>query len=442
MDMETLKIKKAPILFPLLVLTVVLAAYTFLHFQSISAADCLTLGQQHLNDLNYDGAILEFSNALELDPNNTEARLGLAQAYAGSENYALSKEILSPLVYTQDPEESTAVLMEEVLEKTNQTAQAAGVARLLIELTDDDQYYDLLSRLLEQLRNTPRSYAVGTDQALWIRDGQLYSQGSNRLGQLGTGGSDTDTWIDAAFPGTPRRVSCAGRTSLVIDQDGLLWAAGENRWGQWGEGYALTVPETGWQQLNAPGKVVQAEGTTGRLLILLEDGTLWTAGAESSQMFTRLSRFPSVIEISACADYAAVLTSDGMLYFSETDTPASWTLVGREVSMFTLSEYDGLFWVDQQGTVYTEAGPMQLPAALQTEGCRPTAIAAADGRILCLTQDGSLWSITDSENGEEIFASGSGIVSMYAQGGDLILESNQGPLRRWQRDMTALQELR
>lgn len=439
--METLRIKKAPILFPLLFLAAALAVYTLLHFQSVSAADCLTLGQQHLNDLNYDGAILEFSNALELDPNSAEARLGLAQAYAGTENYALSKEILSPLVYTQDPEESSAVLMEEVLERTNQPAQAARVARMLIEITDGEEYYELLSRLLTQLRSAPRSYAAGTDQVLRIRDGRLYSRGSNRLGQLGTAAGDAGVWTDAAFPGTPRRVSCAGRTSLVIDQDGLLWAAGENRWGQWGEGYALTAPETGWRQLNIPGRAAQAEGSTGRLLVLLEDGTLWTAGAESGQVFTRLTRFPAVTEIAACAGLTAVLTTDGALYTSESDAPAAWKLAAREVSAFALSE-DGLFWVDQQGTACTENGPIQIPPALQQEGSLPTAIAAAGGRILCLTQDGALWRLDGNGGGEEVLAQGSGLTALYAQGQGLILEDDAGSLRQWQADMAAPQTLR
>ncbi len=439
--METLRIKKAPILFPLLFLAAALAAYTFFHFQSVTAADCLTLGQQHLNELDYEGAIMEYSNALEMDPSSTEARLGLARAYAGSENYALSKEILTPMVYTQEPEESTAVLMEEVLEKTNQPAQAAGVARTLIELTDDEQYYDLLNRLLAELRSAPRSCALGTDQALMIQDGRLYSRGSNRLGQLGTSNGDTDVWTDAAFPGVPQRVSCAGRTSLVIDQDGILWAAGENRWGQWGEGYALTAPKTGWQQLNTPGRVVQAEGTTGRLLILLEDGTLWTAGAENIQEFTRLTRFPIVSEICACTGRAAVLTVDGSLYTSDTDTPASWTLAAQEAVAFTLSEEYGLCWVDQEGTLYMEGELIQLPPALLLEGSRPTAIAAGGGRILCLTQGGALWNLTDLENGEEISAPGSEITAVYPLGDSLILEYGDGTLRRWHADMAVPQEL-
>lgn len=439
--METLRIKKAPILFPLLFLAAALAVYTFVHFQSVTAADCLTLGQRHLNELDYEGAILEFSNALDLDPNNSEARLGLAQAYAGNEDYALSKEILRPLVYTQDPEESTAVLMEEVLEKSDQTAQAAGVARTLIELTDDDQYYELLDRLLADLRSAPRSYASGTDQALRIRDGRLYSQGSNRLGQLGTDGGDAGVWTDAAFPGVPWRVSCAGRTSLVIDQDGALWAAGENRWGQWGEGSALMAPETGWQRLNTPGKTAQAAGTTGRLLILLEDGTLWTAGAENIQEFTRLARFPAVTEISACASRTAILTVDGALYTSGAGTPARWALAARDAAAFTLSEEYGLCWVDQQGAAYMEGGLVQLPLALQLEGSRPTAIAGSGGGLLCLTQDGALWNLSNGENGEEISAPGSGIAAIYPQGGALILEYDDGTLHRWQADMAAPQEL-
>ena len=72
-----------------------------------------------------------------------------------------------------------------------------------------------------------------------------------------------------------------GRTSFVVDADGALWAAGENRWGQMGEGYAITAPQGGWVQVPAPGAVADVAGTTGRLLVLLTDGSLWTVGAGS-----------------------------------------------------------------------------------------------------------------------------------------------------------------
>lgn len=85
--MEALKVKKGPILLPLAVLILVLGGYTFLQFRGVSAADRLTLGQQYLNDLDYGGAIAAFTQAIQLNPGSSEARVGLAQAYAGTQEY-------------------------------------------------------------------------------------------------------------------------------------------------------------------------------------------------------------------------------------------------------------------------------------------------------------------------------------------------------------------
>ncbi len=418
--MKTLHVKKGPIILPLVLLAAALGAYTLSHFQFVSAADCLTLGQQHLNDLNYEGAVVEFTKAIELDPNNVDARVGLAQAYVGSENYELAEQILDPMVNTQQPAEGAAVTMADLLEKTNRQAEAIGVVQSLIHTTDRDEYYDLLDRLLSEMRDRPRSYAAGTDQTLLLRGGQVLSRGSNLLGQLGLAVTtpSADQFINAQFGGDGAKVICAGRTSLVIDRGGELWAAGENRWGQWGEGYAVTAPEGGRTKLKSPGPVAEAAGTTGRLLVLLEDGSLWTAGADAGQSFQRLSRFPLVMEIDACRDRAAVLTADGVLYVSDSRTPGRWDLAGRDVCSFTLSD-DSLCWVGRDNEAYVNYNAIQLPDA-----CRESGIAglAQVGRLsLCVTRDQRLWRVSDGGNAEEIPDPGA-LTAMYPQGQQIILE--------------------
>lgn len=430
--MDALRVKKGPVVLPLLLLAAALAAYTLTRFQFVSAADCLTLGRQHLNELNYEGAIVEFTNAIELDPNNVDARIGLAQAYVGGENYAFAQQILEPVVYTQQPVEGAASIMVEILEDTGRLPQAVSLAQTLIATTDKDEYYDLLDRLLDQLHSTPRALAAGTDQALLVLDGQVFSQGSNALGQLGTALSvpSSDHFISAQFPGKAARAACAGRTSLVIDQDGGLWAAGENRWGQWGAGCAGTVPEGGWTRLPCPGTVVDAAGTTGRLLILLDDATLWTAGAGSGQSFERLARFPAVAEIAAVQGRAALLTAGGALYVSDSRTPDRWELTARDACSFTLSE-DCLCWVDGTGAAYSDRGSIQLPpdGAFGTDGLA-VRVAQADGLTLCVTQNGSLWRLRGNTDAEQVPGPGP-VAALYPQGGQLILEYEDGTIQVW-----------
>lgn len=54
----------------------------------------LDLGQQYLSELNYEQAVIAFKQILEENPYQTEAYLGLAQAYAGMEDYEQARLVL------------------------------------------------------------------------------------------------------------------------------------------------------------------------------------------------------------------------------------------------------------------------------------------------------------------------------------------------------------
>lgn len=94
--METLKANKGPLLLPLLLVILTVAAYGIWNtlFSTATAASCLTLGRQYLSELNFSGAILEFSNAIAMDPCNKDAQIGLAQAYAGNGEYEMASQVL------------------------------------------------------------------------------------------------------------------------------------------------------------------------------------------------------------------------------------------------------------------------------------------------------------------------------------------------------------
>lgn len=450
LKVKALQIKKAPVLVPLAVLILVLGGYTFLQFRGVSAAGSLTLGQQYLNDLNYGGAIAAFTQAIELDPGSSEARIGLAKAYAGTEEYDVARQVLEELVYTQRPDEDAASTMIDILWKTGQLSQAAQLAQTLITTTDKDEYYTLRDEILAQLYASSRSYAVGTDQQLVISGGQVQSLGSNTLGQLGldpAAVAASESYQSAGFSGTARKVVCVGRTSFVVDDNGGLWAAGENRWGQMGGGYADTAPEGGWVQVSCPGPVADVAGTTGRLLVLLTDGSLWTVGAGSGQTMTPLTRFPVVIQIAADGDRAAVLTADGALYTSASDTPEEWSLYRRDTAAFTLSD-SGLFVITTEGRIVSDAYYAQLPASWTSYSedgswqpdCVVTAIAAAGDRLLFTTADGRLCTVRSGGNVQEVESSAA-VTALYPQGEVVVIEYEDGTARYWGEDMPSPQSV-
>jgi YD repeat-containing protein len=58
--------------------------------ESRQLAKQLDLGQKYLEDMDYDQAILAFNKAIEIDPKNVEAYLGMARAYEGLDNLEMA----------------------------------------------------------------------------------------------------------------------------------------------------------------------------------------------------------------------------------------------------------------------------------------------------------------------------------------------------------------
>lgn len=438
--MKSLKIKKGPILLPLLALVLALGVYTLCSFGRASAANNLSVGQQRLNEMDYGGAVASFTQAIEIDPTNREARIGLAQAYAGAQDYDVACQVLDDMVYTEKPDPEATRVMIELLEEDGQTHQALSLAQDLVEASDADEDYARRDALLQTLLGQKRSLAQGTDQSLLLTGGAVLARGSNTLGQLGlTPSEGTEEFVSARFAGTPAKVACVGRTSLVVDAAGGLWAAGENRWGQMGEGYAVTAPQEGWRQVPCTGNVADVAGTTGRLLVLLDDGTLLGAGAGSGQTLQRLTEFSTVTAIAANRRQAVVLTAAGRLYRSYSDTPADWETVARDVRSFTLSE-DTLCWVGADNRVFSEGSSLQLPASWWTDSGLVADIdidtlAAAGGLTLCTTSGGSLCRLT----GERVqpVETVSAVSALYPVGRLLVLEYADGSAAYWSAEMAA-----
>ena len=429
--MSKTKIKKLPIIPPLLLLIIILAAYTLLNNRGTTAASSLSLGQQYLNKLDYGGAIASFTRAVELDPNNSAARIGLAQAYAGLGEYDFAEDVLSEMVYTNSPEEEATLALLEVYRSADEDAKAVRLVQVLINTTDKDSYYQLRSDILSEYFNRPRSIASGSAHTLRIDGGRVLGRGDNSLGQLGTepDASLRESFVSVDFSGTAVKVACINSTSLVIDSEGRLWATGENRWGQLGGGYASTSAESGWQEIPLDGKAADVAGTAGRLLVLLTDGSLWQAGAGDLRQLTRLSQFSTVTAIAATQQQALVLTADGKLWSSWATTPDLWSKLTDDATCFGLSD-SGIGFIDSKGHILRYSGSFYLPDAwYEGEGyvCPDGSIcgiASSPDMQLLRSTDGKVFAITGGAVREVTLESPA--VNLYAVGEALIIEQENG----------------
>lgn len=444
--MERFRRNKGPLLLPVLCLALALVLYLVITglWSTASVARQLSLGQQYLTDMNYNAAILAFNSAIRTDPCSKQAHLGLAQAYAGVGDYEFASSMLEDLNQGPTPDVEISETLIQIYTDAGQWERVIQLIRELIAATDRDDYYDRLAQVLADYFDQPHSVAEGTDQRLWIRDGRVLASGANTLGQLGVAdglginGAGSDR-VDAGFEGAVR-VYCAGRTSLVLDAAGDLWAAGENRWGQMGLSYADGAPRAGWTRITSEGNVAAAAGTTGHLLVLRTDGTLWQAGSMTGGQLLPVSLFPAVIQLengpgdsSSC-----LLTADGELYTNSQGDPSNWTRVASEVLRFGAGR-SGLVWLRADGGLAGNGPSLGQPAGwtrLEDGAVKPDFtvrdLAQAGGALLLTDAAGTLYRL----EGDQCLTvdTDSPVETLYRQGDGAVLELRNGQTLFWSDD--------
>ncbi|BAL00615.1 hypothetical protein OBV_34160 [Oscillibacter valericigenes Sjm18-20] len=425
------RIKKLPIVLPVLLMAVLLTtAGVRIYLNRSDEMTHTDLGEKYLNSMNYTNAAAEFITSLSENPTDADARLGLARAYLSMGETELVPEILQPL--TDNQNSGAYRLLVDLNTQSGNTGQALLNAEKLANQTDADKDYALLDQLLGQVLEKPHSYAVGTDQTLYLSDGQLYAKGKNTLGQLGCSQSlgeeqTVDTAVSADFPGTASRVYCGGRTSYVVDMAGNLWAAGENRWGQLGISSATMSVAAGWTEIIESGDVASVAGLPGKMYVLRTDGSLWYAGQGGKMALTRVQAFRQVSALAADDTSVTVLSVDGKLYRSSGNYK-EWKVVAKNVRQF--SSYQGvLTWVTADNQVCTENYSMLLPGTWQEgkDGIIPDFTVmqlVADGQGLLLQgTDGAVRRLYQGTVTEDKNLT---VTAMYIAGDCAVIETAQG----------------
>ncbi|MCD8098801.1 MAG: chitobiase/beta-hexosaminidase C-terminal domain-containing protein [Lachnospiraceae bacterium] len=131
--------KKKIVIFVLAVaaLAVILAVlFTLFRKSTKIVTEYLELGENYMDELNYEEAVVAFQEAIRLDPKNTDASLGLGRAYEGAEEYEQAEaaylssidrvsdcgdlyEALAELYIRLDRLEDAEALLEEAVSQTD-----------------------------------------------------------------------------------------------------------------------------------------------------------------------------------------------------------------------------------------------------------------------------------------------------------------------------------
>jgi len=380
--MELTKKYKMQILLPIILVAVVLfgtVLYNMFADHDSSDYQC-SLGKKYLNDLDYSSAILAYSNAVTLDPTNTEARIGLAKAYNLNGETGFAVEILTDAMNEKRINPEIAEALAEIYTENGDYGRAAGILNDLLDQTDSEKYYNRVIELFTAIYHRPYTVSTGTNHQLKLNDTSVMSRGANFFGQLGSanGVGDAEYQIDqyapSEFPGEAISVFCAGNTSFVIDQSNNLWIAGENRWGQMGKSYGSLSSVGGWSQVTDTGDVVYVSGCSGTVFVLKSDGTLFRSGAYASQKLIQCGGLPAIIKVSVTEGYVYALGVNGILYRSQLNENLSWqrlTNASHRISDFAAIA-DCYAWIDDRGAFGNYGVAMPDDWAYQNDGsCMP-----------------------------------------------------------------------
>ncbi|OXS25830.1 MAG: hypothetical protein BI182_13130 [Acetobacterium sp. MES1] len=129
------------------VLLIAGGAFGFLNFQKINAINSgLEYGEDLLAAENYTEAQVAFDGVLKLDPNNAEAMLGKAKAYAGAGNYKMANTFFEEAIRKEKNSEKLKVIFDayiasEIQAGVSETDLFALLDRAT-EVTGDSKYAD------------------------------------------------------------------------------------------------------------------------------------------------------------------------------------------------------------------------------------------------------------------------------------------------------------
>ncbi|MBQ8815264.1 MAG: tetratricopeptide repeat protein [Lachnospiraceae bacterium] len=425
-------------------------------YQNDRVGDQLSLGEKYLNASDYNAAILAYQQALEIEPANTEAIVGLAEAYnaIGDSDFAL--ELLNQLGgESSDPavQEMEATIQEE----RGNLEEAIRIIDKLIEMTDEDEYYDKREELITRLLTGGHIYGNSGGHEAVISAG-LMTRGLNVTGQLGTAqGINQSDYVqsqfkDAGFAGKAVKVYCFAQNTYVIDDAGNLWVAGTNRSGQEAMGSSTAVTESGWRQVAGITNVAQVAGGSGYLVVLKNDGTLWYAGQNFGHTggnqiwnpeFTQINGLGLVLQVEATESALYVLNAGGELYRSyHTDwlEDSAWVRVCSDAKDMSASN-DGVLWLDQDGQIGMDMywSNYQLPTDWTTESggydwkiipaIRVQHIAGNGSGMLLADMQGKLYYL--GATGLQTVDESGNVEAVYVAGEYLVAQWSDGAVRLW-----------
>ena len=101
--------------------------------------EALQLGEKYLNELDYENAVMAFTEATEIDPKSTEAYMGLAQSYTGIQDYEQAEASYRQLLALDSSNSEGYRELAELYIRLEKLEEAKALLEEAINNTDDEE---------------------------------------------------------------------------------------------------------------------------------------------------------------------------------------------------------------------------------------------------------------------------------------------------------------
>ena len=207
--------------------------------------------------------------------------------------------------------------------------------------------------------------AIDTNDNLW-------SWGANDSGQLGNGTTDNklNVFTKISFDGTPKKICSSGNSKYVIDSNGDLWSWGNNKYGQLGNGGTsnVLVPT----KLNLSFKVSDIACESSSSILLDIDGNLYAWGNNDYGNLGTSNKYPTLLasgikfkSIDTYGEAHVAVSVNGEIYRWGREAKGNGTtlIVSKEPTLkynnknfvkTVVSNYGHLIALDENGHLWTQ----------------------------------------------------------------------------------------
>ncbi len=303
-----------------------------------TADEFLNAGNRYLIELSYDKAVIEFNKAIEIEPRNADAYIGLAEAYLGMGDEGKAIETLE-FGYENMGDERIKAMLEELIGETEVVTEVTTVTTVATT---------------EEIIEKAKIHKVSSGyfhHATLNNDGTLFMWGYNVDGQLGIGRatfsddslfydgtSDNPNYLNTDNPikimDNIIDVSLGGSHSAAVTENGDLYTWGSNSWGELGNG----TTEACFSPTLIMKKAASVNCYNCRSAAITIDGELYIWGPNDYNMLN-LDKYTPPTDSPVVVDDANTYNGDGDWYSSVPikimDNVASVCLNIRNIAVIT-----------------------------------------------------------------------------------------------------------